>query len=69
MANGIYEPFFDLGESVLKDEPLGQVHFAQHPENEPQIVIALTGGTLIGTRGPGFVEVGDCVALIAYDLR
>jgi N-alpha-acetyl-L-2,4-diaminobutyrate deacetylase len=69
LANGIYESFFDLGKEVAKDQPLGQIHFVQHPENDPQIVRALTNGTLIGSRGPGFVETGDCVALIAHDLK
>ncbi len=69
MTNGIYEPFFDLGREVSTDQPLGQVHFVQHPEDAPQVVRALTSGTLIGSRGPGFVEIGDCVALIAHDLQ
>ena len=69
LTNGIYESFFDLGKEVVKDQPLGQVHFVQRPEAEPQVVRALTSGILIGARGPGFVETGDCVALIGHDLK
>jgi predicted deacylase len=68
MADGIYEPFFDLGASVAAGQPLGQVHFVQHPDREPQVIRAQRGGMLIGTRGPGHIEVGDCVALIAQDV-
>lgn len=67
-VDGIYEPFFDLGVIVSAGQPLGQVHFVQHPTREPQIVRAQSSGVLIGTRGPGFVKSGDCVGLVAYEL-
>jgi N-alpha-acetyl-L-2,4-diaminobutyrate deacetylase len=67
-VNGIYEPFFDLGASVSAGQPLGQVHFVQHPAREPQVVRTQSSGILIGTRGPGFVEGGDCVGLVAYEV-
>lgn len=68
IVNGIYESFFELGSEVSKGRPLGQVHFVQHPSREPQSIFAQRSGILIGTRGPGFVESGDCVALIASDI-
>lgn len=67
-VNGIYESFFDMGAGLSAGQPLGQVHFAQHPAREPEIVRAQRSGILIGTRGPGFVESGDCVALIAHEM-
>lgn len=67
-VNGIYEPFYDLGAGVSADQPLGQVHFVQHPDRDPQIVRAQSSGVLIGTRGPGFVESGDCVGLVAHEV-
>jgi len=63
---GIYEPFLDLAVEVSAGEPLGQVHFVQHPAIEPQFVFAQCDGVLIGIRGPGHVETGDCVALVAH---
>jgi N-alpha-acetyl-L-2,4-diaminobutyrate deacetylase len=67
-VNGIYESFFELGSEVSAGRPLGQVHIVQHPSSKPQPVHAQCSGVLIGTRGPGFVEPGDCVALIARDI-
>lgn len=67
-AGGIYETFFGLGTKVIAGQPLGQVHFVQHPSRQPQSILAQRSGALIGTRGPGFVEIGDCVALVASDL-
>jgi N-alpha-acetyl-L-2,4-diaminobutyrate deacetylase len=67
MVNGIYESYFDLGAELSAGQPVGQVHFVQHPARKPQLVRAQRGGILIGTRGPGYVETGDCVALIAQD--
>lgn len=67
-VNGIYETFFELGAEVAAGRPLGQVHFVQHLSREPQFILAQRSGVLIGTRGPGFVEIGDCVALIASDI-
>jgi N-alpha-acetyl-L-2,4-diaminobutyrate deacetylase len=68
-VNGIYESFFDLGAELSAGQPLGQVHFVQYPAQGPQIIQAQSSGMLIGTRGPGHVESGDCVALIARNIR
>jgi len=35
---------------------------------EPQSIIAQRSGMLLCTRGPGFVELGDSVAVVARDL-
>lgn len=65
MVNGIYESFLQLGEPVAAGQPLGQIHFIEQPHWQPQPIVAQRSGTLIGTRGPGPVELGDCVALVA----
>lgn len=64
-VSGIYESFFELGDTVAAGQPVGQVHFVEQPFWEPQPVVAQRSGTLIGTRGPGQVEIGDCVAVVA----
>ncbi|MDX1664554.1 MAG: succinylglutamate desuccinylase/aspartoacylase family protein [Candidatus Promineifilaceae bacterium] len=68
MEDGIYETFYEVGDGVEIGQPLGQVHFAQHPDRPPMPVVAQRGGVLIGRRGPGFVEVGDTVAVVAQEV-
>lgn len=68
-VGGIYEKFHTLGSQVEAGQPVGQVHFIQQPLREPELIRSRRSGTLLGTRGPGFVEPGDCVAFIAHDLK
>lgn len=67
-SNGVYEAFYDLGEEVRIGQPVGQVHYLDDPTGKPEVLIAQRGGMLVGTRGPGFVERGDCVAVTAQAL-
>lgn len=69
LAEGIYESFFELGEWVEAGAPLGQIHFVQQISREPEPIVAQRPGMLLCTRGPGFVEIGDCVAVIACDFE
>jgi N2-acetyl-L-2,4-diaminobutanoate deacetylase len=64
---GIYETFYDLGEKVETGLPVGQIHYVDDPARKPEIIIAQRSGELVGTRGPGSVEKGDCVSVIAKD--
>lgn len=68
-VDGIYETFFEPGAMVTAGQAIGQVHFVQQPDRETAVVVAQRSGMLIGTRGPGFVDPGDCVALIASDFE
>jgi N-alpha-acetyl-L-2,4-diaminobutyrate deacetylase len=66
-TNGIYETHFELGVSVEAGDTVGRVHYPEDPTREAETIIAQRSGTLLGTRGPGFVERGDCVAVVAQD--
>jgi N-alpha-acetyl-L-2,4-diaminobutyrate deacetylase len=66
---GMYESFHPLETYVEIDQPVGQVHDVLHPLKEPQRIRARRPGTLLGTRGPGHVEPGDCVAFIANEIN
>lgn len=68
MANGIYESFYELDDWVKAGSPVGQIHFVENIAWEPQPIIAQRSGMLLCTRGPGFVEIGDSVAVVARDL-
>ena len=68
-SDGIYEAFYELGDQVQADDAVGQIHYPEDPACSPEVVHIDCGGMLIGTRGPGFVERGDCVAVTARDLN
>lgn len=67
-SDGIYEAFFELGKEVQADQSVGQIHYPENPERTPELLKMEVGGVLVGTRGPGFVERGDCVAVTAQDI-
>ncbi len=67
-STGIYETFYDLDCEVTAGQPLGQVHYPDDPERCPEVVLARRPGILVGLRGPGLVEKGDCVAAVARDI-
>lgn len=67
LSAGIYESFHELGENVERGRPLGQIHFAQYPQREPELIVARHSGVLAGRRGPGRVAVGDVVGVVAID--
>ena len=68
LDNGIYESFYKLGEWVETGQSVGQIHFIENFSRDPEPIIARRSGLLLCTRGPGFVDVGDCVAVVARDL-
>ncbi len=65
---GLYEALVDLGATVEKGEPLGQIHFPERPAREPMVCRAGTAGTVIGRAHKVLVGRGDFLALIAQDL-
>lgn len=69
MANGVYESFFELEDWIEAGQPIGQIHFFDNLTSEPQTITAQRSGMLLGRRGPGQVEIGDCVAVVAQELE
>lgn len=67
-ADGIYESFYELGAEIKKGQIVGQVHFLDRVDWEPEEVRAESDGLMICRRGPGLVERGDCVAVLARDI-
>jgi len=66
--NGVYEPFFELGDAISAGAPVGQIHFLQQPAREPLNVYAEQTGVLVTHRPPARVEAGDCLAVIGKPL-
>lgn len=66
--DGLFEPLFEVGDSVAAGQPVGRLHFIEDPHRQPVDLPARRAGTLICRRVPGETERGDCVAVIAQDL-
>jgi predicted deacylase len=68
-ATGIYESFFELGETIQEGQQVGQVHFPDRFDWSPEPVMASGSGILICRRFPGGTSRGDCVAVIARQVE
>ena len=68
-ADGIYESFFEVGDEVKRGELLGQVHFPEKYNRQPELVKAETSGILICRRFPAGTNQGDCLAVIARPMK
>ena len=66
--SGLYENLVPLGDAVAAGQPVGQIHFLERPDRQPEPVVAPSDGVLLATRGPSLVAQGDCVACIAHDV-
>jgi predicted deacylase len=64
--SGLYEGLVPLGEAVVADQPVGQIHFLERPDREPVVITANAAGLLIASRAPSIVAQGDCVACIGH---
>ena len=67
--DGLFEPFFELGDPCEEGDAIGQVHYPHHIEKLPWKVHATRSGTLLSKRPPGIVRRGDNVAIIAQDME
>lgn len=66
-VGGIYESHHELLATVENGAVLGRIHSLIEPGSVPRSIQAQREGILIVTRGPGLVETGDTVAVLAAD--
>jgi N-alpha-acetyl-L-2,4-diaminobutyrate deacetylase len=66
--SGVWESLVDLGAEVAVGQPLGQVHFLERPDREPEAVTAATAGVVLALRAPSRVAQGDCVACVTHEV-
>jgi len=64
---GIFEAYHAPGDEVEAGQPAGAVHFVEEPLRAPVPVLFEHSGVLFAVRGPGWVESGDGVAIVASD--
>lgn len=67
-ANGIFEPFHELGETVAAGSAVGQIHSPHHPDHPPVPITASSGGEVICIRPVGNVGIGDCLFVLAQEV-
>ena len=65
--SGMFETFVDLGRRVSVDEPVGQIHFLERPEREPEVVLSKTDGIVCVVRAIATTEQGDNVVVVARE--
>jgi len=63
-ASGIFEPFYEMTETIQAGQPIGQIHSIEQAHQQPWPVIARTSGMLISRRAFPLTRQGDCVATL-----
>lgn len=63
--DGLFEPFYDLGDQVRQGKPVGQIHQPQYPTKQPIVIDAPCDGIVFGKRAPASTTLGDTLVLIA----
>jgi predicted deacylase len=66
-CRGLFEPAFDLGDTVEAGQLAGLIHFMDDPATPPREVHFRTGGFVICKRPILQVELGDCLGHLATD--
>ena len=67
LADGLYEPLIEVGQTVVRDQVLGRIHFPDDILREPLSVTANIDGVLITRAGRGAVKRGDTIVVLAID--
>ncbi|MFQ3459059.1 succinylglutamate desuccinylase/aspartoacylase family protein [Bradyrhizobium sp. UFLA01-814] len=60
-ANGLFEPFVNLGDSVTDGQEAGRIHFTEEPWRKPVTVHFGVGGIVLCRRFPARAALGDCL--------
>jgi N2-acetyl-L-2,4-diaminobutanoate deacetylase len=63
--SGIFEVIVDLGAWARAGQAIGQIHFLERPDRQPEVITAKTDGYLMVYRAPCLTQQGDCLAVIA----
>jgi predicted deacylase len=64
-AEGIFEPFVELGDSVRAGQVVGRMHIVTQPDWAPIPVRALTTGMVMSRRSFPLTKQGECVLVVA----
>lgn len=67
--SGVFEILFDLGTRVQRGDTVGWIHHLERPDREAEPVISQSDGFLMTMRAPCLTQQGDCVAVIAQEVK
>ncbi|HEY3148022.1 MAG TPA: N(2)-acetyl-L-2,4-diaminobutanoate deacetylase DoeB [Dongiaceae bacterium] len=67
--DGLIEPCIDLGQTVRKGDVIAQVWSADRTGVAPAPYRAAMDGILAGRHFPGLVKTGDCISVVAEEVR
>ena len=67
--SGVFEIQCELGTKVRRGETVGWIHHLERPDREPEPVISQSDGFLVTMRAPCLTQQGDCVAVIAQEVK
>lgn len=67
-SSGIFEPFIEIGDTVETGQPVGQLHSIEHPERDPEKVLAASLGILFTRRSIPLTKQGECLAVITREV-
>ena len=66
--SGLWETFLDLGDRVAVGDPVGQIHFLERPERQPEVVTAKTDGIVFVVRAIATTTQGDKLAVVGREV-
>ena len=66
--SGLFETLVDLGQEVVRGEPVGRMHFLERPERKPVAVLADTSGTVCVVRAVATTSQGDNLVVIGREV-
>lgn len=64
---GLFEPFVQLGDRVIRDQPAGAIHFIDNPMRPPVTELFTGAGMVMCVRAPGQCERGDALFWLGED--
>lgn len=67
--NGLVDFAVTLGQTVAKGELIARIWDTQHTGVPPRSFYALMYGILIARHHPGLVQTGDCLAVLATEIK
>lgn len=68
-ASGIFETLVDPTDSVAAGQLVGRIHSLEHPEREPEPILAPLDGVTAAVRAPSVTEQGDSVLVFGQPVE